>query len=175
MLVSLFSNKWCDCKFNTSHIWIPTGDDDADVMARRTRYALRKNVAYLSVKRKIMEKHDMIPLIVDELVNTFGLDKVIDIKTYKQKIKLLIPCYEVDLVVYQAFAQKLKAHVELCMNTKWAHLVVLEKNTLQSLIMESLMNKPEFKFAASIHFAEKHGATQTFDVMDLVRDWSLRY
>jgi hypothetical protein len=115
----------------------------------------------------------MIPLFVAEMVDAFGLCDA-EIKKYKQKIEFLLPSFELDNEAHNAFKQRLGSHIRVCMDTKWARLVVFEKGTLQSLLMESL-KKPDFKLAACVHFAALHGAPKTFDILELVRDWSLLY
>jgi hypothetical protein len=152
---------------------LPPNQENETMLESRARWALRKGIAVLTVKRKILEKHDVIPLFITELVNEFGYLES-DIKKNKLKIIFSIPCEEVNQEEYDVFLKKLSNHVNDCIKTKWGRFVVFEKGTLQAMIMESL-KKPEFKFAACIHYSAKYGAQKTFDDLALVKEWSLLY
>ena len=175
----MFRNSWCNCYCDHTLLWLPAtppnevpGTIEARLAAKE-RYAQRKNIAVLTVKRKILAKHNMIPLFVAELVSVFGVEQS-EMKIYKEKIKFPVPCFELDPEAHNGFEIDLKRHIIDCMYTKWARLVIFERDTLQALLMESL-KKPDYKLEASIHFSSRHGAQKTLDVLGLVKEWSILY
>ena len=129
----------------------------------------------LSIKRCIIEKKpDIVALVAQEL-DEFSGKKVVK-RVMKERIEFSIPCHEV--VGHDAFyeySNKLRLHMANAVATKWTNMVVFEKGTLQALLMASLKN-PGYKLESSVHYAAKHGAKCTLDLLDTIdREWSLRY
>jgi hypothetical protein len=152
----------------------------ADRIARYALYARRQDIGSLMIKRRVLAKRpELMTLFADELAAysgaAYGGAAFVMLKTNAQHLRFTIPCFAVDAAATRAFCQGLHAHLTHCVRVKWAASIVFEKGTLQALLIEYL-KRPDQRLAASVHFAAKHGARATLDLLDTVDNvWALRF
>lgn len=169
MKIPMFGLEWLSFAYEHDQFYVPPGES----------HEQRSNIACISVKRCVISKKaDIVERVADEL-QLFGVTTIHRcdiIKKYKDRILCTIPSQEViGHQAYYEFISRLRTHFEHCVKVKWSQQLLFEKDTLQALLIKSLRN-PDFKLQASIHYAVRHGAMRTIDLLKLIdRDWSIRY
>jgi hypothetical protein len=155
----------------------PNADEFAVAIAKRAaktaQYENRLIFVSITVKKRILDKKpDMIDLLAKELI-TFGVEEW-TLKKMKQRVEFAIPVMK-TVEIRREYLVRLELHLSTCIKETWGKTVVFEKDTLQALLMERL-KKPEFRLQAVAFHAERHGAVDTLDLVNLMdTHWSLRY
>ena len=146
-------------------------------------FARDVNVARLTVKRRILRKHDLVPEVEREL-GALGPDFEV-VRHTATHVVFCLPFSECRTFVDVAYlrrlpqvraevADRLRAHFAACVRDKWAGVLVVSEDNLQSRLISSLQGR-EYRLTAAVHFAERKGARATLDLLDLAdRVWSLR-
>jgi hypothetical protein len=161
---------WFDVGIMPKRIYLPT---QTPGMTQQERYALRRSIVHLSVKKKVLDKYDLIPKIAEELESSFQIDKK-DIKIRKLYIRFPIPNKEVNKEVHEKFLQEFRTHFREFV-VKYKKVILFEKDTLQALLMNNLKNN-EYKLLSCIHHSAKHGSQNTIDLLHNIDNvWSIRY
>jgi len=145
----------------------------ATKVAERAQFENRLIFVSITVKKRILDKKtDMIDVLANELI-AFGIEGW-TIKKLKQRVEFAIPVMKTH-EARREYVTRMIDYLHDCVIQKWGKAVVFEKDTLQALLMERL-KKPEFRLKATVYHAERHGASDTLDLMNLIdAHWSLRY
>ena len=169
----LFIFAWCACSYTYSKL----NDSHDSHDSHESESGVR--VVTITVNHDMMLKCDMLSLIYAELVEVFDIDKreISIMKANKtNETNATNATNKTNAITFMFdsnnhcefidFSRSLMDQLRQCMDTTWIPLL-REKDNLQSIVLNLLRKRADFKLYASLHYSERYGAAATMDVLQL--------
>ena len=135
--------------------------------------ALTMNWARITVNKTIINKHNIIPYIIEGLKSVLGCPDE-DIKIRKQGAEFYIPALRVvGVEQFHGNSKNMETYFHEKIFNDWKQYIVTDNN-LQSLIINCL-KKNEYRLQAAVYYTDKTSALLALDLLKKVdNEWSFR-